>query len=118
MLLGICTPFVNNKGYSIDYTIKKRLFCEGLYSKLLDTIDHVAVVFPRAIGTNIAVNSGDMTPSSASNTKTTLKMTPPQVAADQILKGIENNNFRVLVGNDAKMMDFFYRQFGHIAVRR
>jgi len=87
-----------------------KLFTEGLNSELLDTNVRVTVVFPGAIGTNIAINSGVMTKEqqeTQDNVK--FKMTAPDVAAQTILNGMENDQYRVLIGSDAKAMDFFYR---------
>lgn len=87
-----------------------KLFTEGLYSELTNTNVRVTVVFPGAIGTNIAANSGvSMDTSGSTVSESKIKMTPAPVAAEIIVKGMENNSFRVLVGGDAKMMDFFYR---------
>lgn len=86
-----------------------KLFTEGLYSELMDTNVHVTVVFPGAIGTNIAANSGVTVPGGTTAETSNIKMTPAPVAAETIVKGIESNSFRVLIGQDAKMMDFFYR---------
>ncbi|GAP12733.1 short-chain dehydrogenase of various substrate specificities [Longilinea arvoryzae] len=86
-----------------------KLFTEGLYSELMDTHVHVTTVFPGAIGTNIAANSGVTISMGDSSAKNTIKMTTPQSAAEQILKGVERNSFQVYVGNDAKMMNFLYR---------
>ncbi len=85
-----------------------KLFTEGLNSELQDTNVGVTVVFPGAIGTNIAANSGvsigDMDAS-----ESTHRMTAPPEAARQIIEGIEENKYRVLIGSDSKMMDFLYR---------
>jgi NAD(P)-dependent dehydrogenase (short-subunit alcohol dehydrogenase family) len=87
-----------------------KLLTEGLYTELLDTHVHVTVVFPGAIGTNIAVNSGVMTAAQQNSQDTgKYKMTPPATAARIILDGMERDKFRVLVGSDAKMMDFLTR---------
>ncbi|MAT45649.1 MAG: short-chain dehydrogenase [Anaerolineaceae bacterium] len=85
-----------------------KLFTEGLNSELLDTNVRVTVVFPGAIGTNIAANSGvgrDMGEAKDSP----IKMTFPSVAAQTIVDGMEKNSYRVLIGSDAKMMDFLSR---------
>ncbi len=85
-----------------------KLFTEGLNSELLDTDVRVTVVFPGAIGTNIAANSGvgrDMGEAKDSP----IKMTLPSVAAQTIIDGMEKNSYRVLIGSDAKMMDFLSR---------
>lgn len=88
-----------------------KLFTEGLYLELLDTHVGVTVVFPGGVGTNIAVNSGIMTAEQQQQAKeqSTYKTTPPDVAARMILEAIERNQFRVLIGRDARMMDFLYR---------
>jgi len=85
-----------------------KLFTEGLNSELHETNVHVTIVFPGAIGTNIASNSGvSIGGMSAENSK--IKMTSVKVAGEKIITGIEKNKYRVLIGSDAKMMDFFYR---------
>lgn len=94
-----------------------KLFTEGLYSELTDTNVHVTVVFPGAIGTNIAANSGVHIQIDESAGKQAMKTTSPQVAAEAIIKGMEHNSFRVLIGNDSKMMDFFYRLMPQRATR-
>ena len=87
-----------------------KLFSEGLHSEFLETNLHVTTVFPGAIGTNISVNSGAMTPEQSANIdRSKMKTTSPQTAAQTIIDGMEKNKFRVLVGSDAKMMDFLYR---------
>jgi short-subunit dehydrogenase len=86
-----------------------KLFTEGIYSELSDTNVHVTVVFPGAIGTNIAANSGVSAPGGETAANTSIKMTAPPVAAEVILNGIERDSFRVLIGSDSKMMDFLYR---------
>jgi short-subunit dehydrogenase len=94
-----------------------KLFTEGLYSELSDTNVHVTVVFPGAIGTNIAANSGVVAPGSETQDTSSIKVMSSPDAAAVIVKGIENNSFRVLVGNDAKMMDFLYRLMPKRATR-
>jgi short-subunit dehydrogenase len=86
-----------------------KLFTEGLYSELLDTNVGVTVVFPGAIGTNIAANSGVTTPGGETAAESKIKMTMPYVAGEKILKGIEKNSYRVLIGSDCNMMDFLVR---------
>lgn len=86
------------------------LLTEGLNSELLDTNVHVTIVFPGAINTNISVNSGIMTKDERSSLDTgKMKMTAPEVAAQTIIDGMEKDKYRVLVGSDAKLMDFLMR---------
>lgn len=85
-----------------------KLFTEGLYTELLHTNVHVTVVFPGAIATNIMNNSGvELKGVDANSSK--MKTLLPQEAARQIISGMEANKFRVLVGSDARFMDFLYR---------
>lgn len=88
-----------------------KLFTEGLNSELTDTNVRVTIVFPGAISTHIAENSGvgmkvetKEKPESSS-----IKMLPATKAAELIVMGMEKNAYRVLVGSDSKFMDFLYR---------
>jgi len=88
-----------------------KLLTEGLRSELLDTCVKVTVVFPGAIGTEIAANSGtDLSLESAgSGMWQALKPLEPSKAAQKIIDGLERDRYRVLVGPDAKLMDLLYR---------
>lgn len=86
-----------------------KLFTEGLHSELLSTNVHVTVVFPGAIATNISANSGVAVSSDAAAKAPKIKMTLPGKAAEIIVDGMEKNKYRVLVGSDARMMDFLCR---------
>jgi short-subunit dehydrogenase len=86
-----------------------KLFTEGLHSELLSTKVHVTVVFPGAIATNITANSGIEMNADAAKDAPKFKMTTAPEAARIIVEGIEANRYRVLVGSDAKMMDFLCR---------
>jgi len=86
-----------------------KLFTEGLHSELLATNVHVTTVFPGAIATNISANSGVSSNSIQAKKAPKIKMTTAPIAAEIIVDGIEKNKYRVLVGSDAKMMDFLSR---------
>ena len=87
-----------------------KLFTEALYSEMQPTHVHVSTVFPGAIATNIAANSGiDISAMSASESQSQYKTTPATEAARIIIDGVEKNKFHILVGSDAKMMDFLTR---------
>jgi short-subunit dehydrogenase len=86
-----------------------KLFTEALYAEMMGTNVHVTVVFPGAIGTNIAANSGVSIQMDTSTQQRQHKTTSPQTAAQVVLDGVEKNSLRVLIGSDAKMMDFLYR---------
>lgn len=85
-----------------------KLMTEGLHSELKDTNVHVTIVFPGAIKTNIMKNS-EVVRESSGDASQENKITSPQEAAKIIVNGMEKNKYRILVGNDAKMMDIFYR---------
>ena len=83
-----------------------KLLTEGLHSELTDTPVSVTVVFPGAIGTNIASNSGlDMPARAAGDKAPGIKPLPAPEAAKIIVDAMERDAFRVTVGKDARMMD-------------
>ncbi|KPM46741.1 SDR family NAD(P)-dependent oxidoreductase [Jiulongibacter sediminis] len=86
-----------------------KLLTEGLYSELAKTNVKVTVVFPGAIQTNISENSGLKAPSAEQAENSKFKALPAQKAAEIIIKGMEENQFRVTVGPDAGFLDKLYR---------
>ncbi len=86
-----------------------KLFTEGLNSELVGTPVHVTIIFPGAIKTNIAGNSGLTSLKMDADKHGNFKMTLPDVAAQVIVDAVENNRQRVMVGSDAKLMDFLSR---------
>lgn len=88
-----------------------KLFTEGLHSELLNTNVRVTVVFPGAVGTNIAANSGvTLSPSPAKGSRPrSYKSLAPSKAAQIIIDGIEQDRYRILVGSDSALMDILYR---------
>ncbi len=87
----------------------QKLFTEALFAELAGTGVKVTVVFPGAINTNIAANSGVKIHMSNSGKRRDFKTLPAADAAARIIEGIERDSFRVLVGSDARMMDLLYR---------
>jgi short-subunit dehydrogenase len=85
-----------------------KLFTEGLHSELSGTSVHVTVVFPGAVATNIAANSGVAVPA-ISDAAAQRRIYPADRAARDILDGMERDRYRVLVGRDAVLMDVLYR---------
>jgi short-subunit dehydrogenase len=84
-----------------------KLLTEGLQAELAQTSVRVTVVFPGAIATNIAANSGV---SLAGNTEgRSWMMRKPDQAARDMLDGMEKNRLRVIVGHDARLLDVLYR---------
>ncbi|RXJ04564.1 SDR family oxidoreductase [Anaerobacillus alkaliphilus] len=87
-----------------------KLFTEGLHSELKDTNVKVTVVFPGGVSTNIMKNSGaERTRKSDDKKDQSHKLLTPKEAAEIIIKGMENDEFRVLAGKDSKLMDFICR---------
>ena len=88
-----------------------KLFTEGLRSELLNTNVRVTVVFPGAVGTNIAANSGVGINQSAETNAQRMSIKPlaPSNAAEIIVDGIERDRYRVFVGSDAAFMDLISR---------
>lgn len=87
------------------------LFTEGLHSELLTTNIRVTVIFPGAIGTNIAANSGVEISQAAAETsdrRRSIKPLEPGKAAEIIVDGLEQDRYRVMVGSDAALLDRFY----------
>lgn len=84
-----------------------KLLTEGLHAELAETNVRVTVVFPGAVGTDIAAHSG-VTIANAGAPKD-FKMLAPAEAAKIIIAGMEHDRYRVLVGKDAKLMDAIYR---------
>ncbi len=92
-----------------------RGFSESLRQELYDSHVTVTVVFPGGIKTNIARNSRSdyrMTPEiyekGLQRFEESLKTTPEE-AARMIVQGIRNKSPRVLIGKDARKIDFLAR---------
>jgi short-subunit dehydrogenase len=84
-----------------------KLLTEGLQAELSQTSVRVTVVFPGAVATNIAANSGVAVSVSAEGRRFT--MLSADRAARDILDGMERNRLRVVVGRDARFLDLLYR---------
>lgn len=86
-----------------------KLLTEGLYAEMIGTNVHVTVVFPGAIATNIAQNSGVMIAGLGNEQAHKFSATTAAVAAETIINGMVRNKFQVFIGQDARMMDLLYR---------
>ena len=95
-----------------------RGFSESLRHELQTANSPVrlSVVHPGGVATNIARNSktGSGINDNARRSETIERFdrvakTTPQAAARRIIKGIENNEPRILIGGDARFMDFLKR---------
>lgn len=86
-----------------------KLLTEALHSELAETNVKVTVVFPGAVNTNITKNSGLNMPAQSNTEQKSMKTLSAAKAAAIMINGMENNSYRVLVGKDAKFMDYLYR---------
>jgi NAD(P)-dependent dehydrogenase (short-subunit alcohol dehydrogenase family) len=87
-----------------------KLMTEGLYAELLDTNVGVSVVFPGAVATDIASNSGVGAPEGIDSAKASdYPTTSADEAARIILDGIEDDQFHIYVGRDARTMNLLNR---------
>ena len=94
-----------------------RGFTESLRHELAGTNVTVSAIHPGGIKTNIARNSrvGKDTPEEwkqqGAKFFDKVAKTSPETAADVIVKGIKNNNPRILIGHDAFLISMFSRLF-------
>ena len=105
--MGAYAPVPGQSVYGASKAAIK-LLTEGLRSELISTKVGVTIVFPGAIATNIAANSG-MAAIQADSSASSFPTTPANVAAKIMVLAIEKNTPRVVIGKDAKTMDFLSR---------
>lgn len=86
-----------------------KLLTEGLHGELKNTNVKVTVVFPGGVGTEIMKNSGVDMKELVEKQQTKYKMLTVEKAAELIIRGMEKDKYRLLIGQDAKFMDFYYR---------
>ena len=78
-----------------------------MHSELLETNVHATVVHPGGVYTDIFKNSG--MPEVRVEDHADGKGTSAQDAARMIIEGMERDAYCILVGRDAKMIDFIHR---------
>lgn len=86
-----------------------KLFTEGLRSELLKTGVKVTLIYPGAIGTNIAANSHVAMDMPVGEDAPQFKMTKVEDAGRIMVDAIEAEKPRAFVGGDAKLMDRMVR---------
>lgn len=109
--MGGFMPFPGQSIYGASKAAVK-LMTEGLHSELMETNVAVTVVFPGAIATDISRNSGLDAPTAAEAEAAAakkggpkMKMTSPAEAARLILEAMERDEYRAMIGGDAKLLD-------------
>jgi short-subunit dehydrogenase len=106
--MGGFFPFPGQTLYGASKAAVK-ILTEGLYAELFNTNIGVTVVFPGAVDTNIAHNSGVSIEIEGKEASGVFFPLSPEIAADVIIKGMEANKFQVFIGKDANMMNILYR---------
>jgi short-subunit dehydrogenase len=108
--MGGFIPFPGQTFYSASKAAVK-ILTEGLYSELSGTNVGVTVIHPGAINTNIMKNSNVKTSSDidASQADAANKTLSASKAAAIMIDAIEKNKYRVMVGKDARILDYLYR---------
>ncbi|MCO5314005.1 MAG: SDR family NAD(P)-dependent oxidoreductase [Microthrixaceae bacterium] len=102
--------------HNVAYSLTKgavRGFTEGLRAELIRTSIGVTTVFPGSINTNITQHARgaerDRLARMGKNRLAPIVMRPPAAVANGIVKGIERNKARVVVGPDAHMVSLITR---------
>lgn len=112
--MGGFFPFPRQTLYGASKAAVK-LFTEGLRAELLGTSVGVTVVFPGALDTDIAGNSGAMGGLKLDRAHSPIKLLSAEKAAAKIIRAIEHKRYRALVGTDAALMNFLYNLSPRIA---
>lgn len=107
--MGGYMPFPGQVIYGASKAAIK-LMTEGLMVELANTNVGVSVVYPGAVQTNIsdATNIEQKTPKVSTKDEKQVGLSA-QAAAQAIIKGIEREKARILVGTDSKIIDKLYR---------
>lgn len=88
-----------------------KIATEGLRMELSKTNIGVSLIIPGGIETDIKKNSGLECAEITEEDKKSagISLTKPEDAAAAIIKGIEKNKAKILIGTDSKLMDLLYR---------
>ena len=105
--MGGFFPFPGQTVYSASKAALK-LLTEGLYAELEDTNVKVMIVLPGAMDTNITENS-NVEINEKDKDNTSYKMLSADDAARAIIEGMEQDQFKIFLGSDAKFLKFLYK---------
>lgn len=114
--MGAFIPFPGQTLYGASKAAVK-LLTEGLYAELMDSPVRVTLVMPGAVNTNISANSGVTMRGNASASEAKMQPLAPEKAAVIILDAVERDELHVLVGSDARFLNFYYRLSPGRAIR-
>lgn len=106
--MGGFIPFPGQTFYGASKAAVK-LLSEGLYAELMNTNVGVTVIHPGAVNTNITKNSGVEMPAGVDTSSQEGMTLSAEKAASIMIRAIEKNKYRVMVGKDASFLDLFYR---------
>ena len=91
-----------------------KLLSEALFAELLETSVRVTTVVPGAVATNIVQNSNVELPAQTLEDSAALAA---EEAAARVIEGVEENEYRVLVGSDAYISDKLARIMPETAMK-
>jgi short-subunit dehydrogenase len=116
--MGGLVPFPGQTIYGAAKAAVK-LMSEGLAGELIDSNVRVSVVIPGAVATNIMGNSGLANPvvPEGKAGKGAMKALTASDAAKAIVRGMERNDYHILVGKDVKIIDKLHRLRSGFAAR-
>lgn len=105
--LGGFIPFPGQTIYGASKAALK-LMTEGLYAELKETGVKVTIVHPGAMKTGIMDNSGLKSAAEETSSKSDKTLSATE-AAKKVIRAMEKDKFRAMVGKDAVMLDILYR---------
>ena len=104
--MGGFFPFPGQTIYGASKAALK-IFTEGLYAELEKTNVKVMIVLPGAMNTNITKNSN--VEINTTKEESNFKLLEPDVAAYKIIEAIENDKFKLFLGQDSKFLKLLYK---------
>lgn len=106
--LGGFIPFPGQTIYGASKAALK-LLTEGLYAELKDSNVKVTIIHPGAMQTRIMSNSGLETMGSEDSLTKNPMILSADKAAKKVIRAMEKDKFRAMVGKDARILDILYR---------
>ncbi|WP_117212316.1 SDR family NAD(P)-dependent oxidoreductase [Allorhizocola rhizosphaerae] len=107
--MGALVPVPGQSAYCVS-KVAVKLLTESLYAELRGTPVAVTVVMPGGVRTEILANSGvSLDNPRAEATVERFKITSAVAAGRQIVDAVEKGTFRVRIGPDARLVDWFSR---------